>query len=145
MPRPTRHQGSGRLSVIPERWNEDHAAVIAQTLPAVVVVAPTGPPAWNPTTKQTEATLGTRVYDGSARITAVTSPPGGPAAVVDEQVPVRIYEVVLPYEVDTTVPSLVIDVTSSRDAMLTGRRLHLDEVDRGDNRFSRVLIATLSH
>jgi hypothetical protein len=145
MARPTKHQGSGRSEVIPASWGQDHAPVIDKTLLAMVVVRPVtgGPPVWNNTTKQTEATLGTPVYTGAARITAITSPPGGPADAVDEQVETRIYEIALTRSVDTAVPGLVVDVVSDSDSMLTGARLHIDHTDRGSNRFSRILYATL--
>lgn len=146
MTRPVRHIGSGRTKVIPPNWSTDHAQVIDDTLPAAVVIrlAPVTPPAWNPSTNQTESGLGAVVYTGPARITAITSPPGGPVETVDELVFTRVYEIVLPLEVDTAVPSLLVHVTSDPDPMLTGKSLHIEHSDRGSNRFSRVLYATLA-
>lgn len=147
MVRPTHHLGSGRSKPIPDDWGTAHAGVIAATLPAMVKVRPAvaGAPAFNPLSGQTEASAGFPVYTGAARITAVTSPPGGPTEMVDEQIQTRVYEVVLAYAVEVAAPGLVVDVTSDPDPMLVGARLLIDDVDRGSNRFSRVLLATLKH
>lgn len=147
MPRPRRHVGSGRLAVIPERWNADHAGVIAGTFRSSVTVRPAGggTPTWDEESGTTQTTPPAAVYEGPAKITAVTSPPGGPADAVDEQVPLRIYEVLLELDVDAAVPGLVVHVDSSPDPMLDGKNLRVDHVDRGDQRFSRVLLATLNN
>jgi len=143
MARPVRHTGSGRMIPIPDAWSTDHEAVIAGTLTSMVIIRPaSGPPAWNTARGQTETPVAVAAYMGPASITAVAAP-GLPES-AGELVPTRIYEVRLPYDVDTAIPGLVVDVTASPDPMLVGQRLHVDHTDRGDRRFSRVLLATLA-
>lgn len=143
--RPTRSYGRPGTAVIPESWQADHAAVIGDTFPDVITIGPAGGSAeFNETTGQTETTPAEPVYDGAARITAVSFAPQ-PVEQADEQIPVRVYEVALPWATAGISISHVITVTSSADAQLAGEVLQVSQIERDSNRFSRILLATLDH
>ena len=143
--RPTRSYGRPGTAVIPETWQADHAAVIGETFPDTVTIgAPGSTPAFNETSGQTETTPAAGAYDGPCRITAVSFAPQ-PVAQADEQVPVRAYEIALPWAVAGISTSHVAKVTASQDAELQGRTLQIAQIERDSNRFSRILIATLDH
>lgn len=145
MTRPTRSYGRPGTPVIPETWQADHAAVIGETFPDTITIgAPGTAPAFNETTGQTETTPATAAYDGPARVTAVSFAPQ-PVGQADEQVPVRVYEIALPWAVAGITTSHVAKVTASQDTQLQGQTLQISQIERDSNRFSRILLATLDH
>jgi hypothetical protein len=145
MPRPTRHNGRPGTPVIPENWQADHAAVIGKTFPDTITIGPPGTgAAFNETRGQTETTTAALVYNGPARITAVSFAPQ-PVAQAEEQIPVRTYEIALPWATAGIKTSHIVTVTASTDGQLDGQVLQLSQVERDSHRFSRILLATLDH
>lgn len=142
--RPVRSYGRPGTPVIPEAWQAEHAAVINETFPDTITIGTPGTAAFNETSGQTETTPSDAAYDGPARVTAVSFAPQ-PITQADEQVPVRVYEIALPWAVAGITTSHVAKVTASQDAQLQGQTLQISQIERDSNRFSRILLATLDH
>lgn len=141
------HTGRPGTVVVPTAWQATHAAVIAKTLPSTVTITPpgTGVAAFNPTTHQSETPAATASYDGPAEIMLVTDT-DRLAEAAGEDVPTRRYEVKLLHSATGVEPGHVVRVTACADPDLgAGTRLVVDAVERGSQRFSRVLYATLTH
>ncbi len=133
--------------VIPADWQATHAAVVAKTLTSSVLIAEPGDgePVFNPDTHQSETPLGATSYDGPATIMLVSDSDQAPE-VAGEDVPTRRYEVKLTHAAAGVKPGHILQVTACQDPDLgPGVRLIVDTVERGTQRFSRVLYATLTH
>jgi len=145
MPNPNRAYGRPGTAVIPANWQEEHAAVIGKTYPDTITIGlPGRAPAFNEQTGQTETQLATPVYAGPAKVTAVPRAPQ-PTQQADEQIPVRVYEISLPWPTSGITTAHVVHVDASKDAQLTGQVLQISQVERDSLRFSRILLATLDH
>lgn len=149
MPRPTRAHGRPGTRVIPAAWSTDHAAVVARTLTCQVKIVPPGDgtPAYDRANHQSVTPEATPVYTDAAEIMLVTDT----ARLVDaagETLPVRRYEVKLLAAAAGIEPGHIVTVTDAAgddDLDRPGVRLVVDAVERGTQRFSRVLHATLHH
>lgn len=132
--------------VIPAGWSAGHAAVVAKTLTSTVSIAApdTGDRVYNSTTHQSETPTPEPVYVGAAEIMLVSDSDQLPD-VAGEDVPVRRYEVKLPASAAEVVPGHVVTVTACADPDLAGASLVVVAVERGGQRFSRVLHTTLTH
>lgn len=150
-----RNVGHGRpgTEVFPTDWAGTHAAVTAKTHTSSVTIGPAATAGtWDPAQRRTIAAPVNPVYDGPADITQVTDV-SRVQTIVEDPTSITVFEVELPLttpaDPDTTVhpdavtPDHVVTITSSPDPLLTGRRLHVRSIERGDRRFARVLLATL--
>lgn len=139
--------GYGRpgTEVIPTGWQATHAPVITGTLDCTITIGPAGTAAaWNPDTEQTETAGAAPVYSGPAAIAVITDTAKVVDA-VDEQTPVRRYEITLPVATAGIEAGHLVTVDASSDLMLTDATLTVATAERGGRRFSRVLQATLNH
>lgn len=148
MPRPTQAQGRPGTSVIPPGWQAGHAPVITRALMnAAVTIGPAGgTTAWNEGTGQTETAAAVPVYSGAAAIMPV-SDSARILTVVEDPTSTRVYDVTLSLDVagvDLVAPDHVITVIESDDPALTGKTLTVSGIERGTERFSRVLLAVLN-
>lgn len=142
MPRPVGY-GRPNTSVFPARWAADAAAVLDDTYESVVKVGLPGEPVWSEEQGRSVVTVPDPVYDGPATITPISDSDDAPM-VGGDQVPTVRYEVKVPAPTVGLTPDHWISVTSSADPGLVGRILHVDSVEHGDRRFSRILYATLT-
>lgn len=137
--------GYGRpgTAVVPADWQAIGAAVMAETFDCTVRIgAPGGEPAWNDATGQTETPMSDPVYDGPAAITAAANSTAT-VDVADDQIPLVRYLVELPVDAAGITDEHFVQVTASPDPMLTGARLDINAVVRGDRRFTRLLLCGL--
>lgn len=140
--------GYGRpgTEVFPDDWQDDHAAVFAGTLECTVTIGPTtaGAGTFQDADGQTHTTAGTAIYTGPASISVVTDT-SRVVQTAEDRVPLRRYDVRLPVDTAGIDPEAhSVRVTASPDAMLTGRTLSIESVQRGGRRFTRSLITTLN-
>jgi hypothetical protein len=148
MPRPTQAQGRPGTPVIPAGWQAGHAPVITRALMnAAVTIGPAGgTTGWNEGAGQTETEAAAAVYAGAAAIMAV-SDTSRILTVVEDPTSTRVYDVTLSLDaagVDLVVPGHVITVIASDDPALTGKTLTVSGIERGTERFSRVILALLN-
>lgn len=148
MPRARQAQGRPGTPTIPPGWQAGHAPVVTRALMnAAVTIGPAGGTTdWNEGAGQTETAAAAPVYSGAAAIMAV-SDSARILTVVDDPTSTRVYDVTLSLDaagVDLIESEHVIRVTASDDAMLTGKTLSISGIERGTERFSRVLLAVLN-
>lgn len=141
------HTGRTGTRVIPRGWQATHAGVIGKTLTSAVLIAEPGDgePVYNPGTHQSETPVGATSYAGPAEIMLVTDS-DRLADAAGEDVPTRRYEVKLLHSAAGVKPGHIVKVTACEDPDLgVDVRMVVDTVERGTQRFSRVLYATLTH
>lgn len=147
MPRIRQSQGRPGTPVIPKDWQAGHAAVVAKTLKAKVRIGPPGgTTGWNEGRGQTETADAAAVYVGAASVMPV-SDTNRILTVVEDPTSTRVYEVTLPLNepgVDLVTSEHIVKVTACDDAQLVGKKLAIGGIERGSQRFSRVLLATLA-
>jgi len=142
MPRPVGYGRPG-TKVFPDGWAEAHAVVVDGTHDSTVTVGePGGSPQWSAEAKATLTLPVAPAYTGKATITPVAQDGEQQAAVAEDVVPVRRYEVKLLHAAAGVEVDHVVTVLASPDPeFATGRRLKVTAVEKGSRRFSRVLIA----
>jgi hypothetical protein len=147
MPRARQAQGRPATPVIPPDWQTAHGSVVTRSLRATVTIGPAGgAAAWSEGAGRTETAAAAAVYTGAAALMPV-SDTARVLAVVDDPTSTRVYDVTLPLGgtgVDLVQADHVITVTASDDSMLTGKTLTVSAIERGSERFSRVLLAVLN-
>lgn len=148
MPRPRRSQGRPGTAVIPAGWGDAHAPVVGRTLTnATVAIGPAGgTSSWNEGRGQTETAAAGAVYAGPASIMPV-SDTARILTVVEDPTSTRVYDVTLDLShagADLIQAEHVIRVTGCDDAQLVTKTLTISGIERGSQRFSRVLLAVLN-
>lgn len=140
------HTGRPGTTVIPADWATAPAAIVARALPSTVRIGtPATQPKWNEGRGQSESGGLVAVYTGPASIMAV-SDTARAATVVEDPVTTRVYDITLALSrpgADTVGAGHTVIVDACDDAALVGRRLEVQDAERGSRRFSRVLLATL--
>lgn len=147
MPRPTRAHGRPGTRVIPAGWAASHALVVAKTYDCQVTIAPpaTGTATYDRDQHQTVTPDVIPVYTDAAEIMLVSDTAGRTDA-ADEDIALRRYEVKLLADAAGIEPGHIVtidDCPGDPDLTRPGVRLVVDAVERGAQRFSRVLHATL--
>lgn len=146
MPRTRQAQGRPGTQVIPAGWGESHAGVIGRALTSTVTIGPAGGVrGWNEGLGQSQTAPAAAAYEGVASVMAV-SDSARILTVVEDPTSSRVYDVTLPLDgagADNIETDHVVTVTSSDDPDLTGKHLRVTAIERGSQRFSRVLLALL--
>lgn len=144
------HNGSGRRTAIPADWETHHGAIAVAnylTEATVNLRKPGGTSVWDETLGRTRTAPFTPFASNvPARIEPISA---AQVNVVEEQKWVLGYRVIVPRD---TAPSptqldegVQIDVvTCSGDPMLAGVSMKVRDVERGDHRLERVLVADLN-
>lgn len=137
------HTGRPGTVVVPAGWDTAAADVVDHTHHTAVTIRPTGGhPEWNEERGQSETVGAEPTYEGPA--TLMLASPDQAAVVVEQDTSIAVYEVKLRWASAAVQVGHLIHVTESADPMLTGQTLTVAAVERGDRRFSRVLLATFT-
>lgn len=147
MPRPTQAQGRPGTCVIPANWGAAHGDVVRRALTAAVTIGPSyADLQWNDETGQMDAYAADALYTGPASLMPV-SDTARILTVVEDPTSTRVYDITLDRALegaDLVEAEHVITVTGCDDALLAGKSLVVTAIERGSQRFSRVLLALLN-
>lgn len=139
------HTGRPGTAVIPAGWALAPAAIVERTLASTVRIGTVSTePVWNEGLGQSESGGLEAVYTGPASIMAAND--GSNPTVVEDTVATRVYDITLALSrpgADLVASEHLVLVEACDDPALVGRRLQVQQAERGTRRFSRVLRATL--
>lgn len=145
--RATRSHGRADTAVIPAGWGASHAPVLARTRTATVSLSTglSSAPVWNTEDEVYEAPAAGSPYASAVPASIVAQQSTGDPRVeaAGETLDVFDYLIGVDHGQDADEGHVVTVTACPGDALLVGRKMRVERVDLGAERFERLLYCTL--